>query len=133
VLVKKARYIAKYLGRPKYLAIYAEHKLQWFYSILDWALWGHGVKLHRLALSSSFFILIYAFLYHALQDQIQANPPPESFFDYIYFSMVTFTTLGYGDILPKTTLLRMICGTEAFLGAFMMGLVVAGFTNRKTD
>ena len=79
VLVKKARYIAKYLGRPKYLAIYAEHKLQWFYSILDWALWGHGVKLHRLALSSSFFILIYAFLYHALQDQIQANPPPESF------------------------------------------------------
>ncbi|WP_226500814.1 potassium channel family protein [Pseudomonas sp. MWU16-30322] len=133
VLVKKARYIAKYLGRPKYLAIYAEHKLQWFYSILDWALWGHGVKLHRLALSSSFFILIYAFLYHALQDQIQANPPPESFFDYIYFSMVTFTTLGYGGILPKTTLLRMICGTEAFLGAFMMGLVVAGFTNRKTD
>lgn len=132
-LVKKAKYVASYFAKPQYLGCYAEHKLQWFYSLLDWALWGHGVKLHRLAFSSSFFILIYAFLYQALADQIQANTPPESFFDYLYFSIVTFTTLGYGDILPKTTLLRMICGTEAFIGAFMMGLVVAGFTNRKTD
>ncbi|UVL56244.1 potassium channel family protein [Pseudomonas sp. B21-035] len=132
-LKSKVKYLVSYFSRPKYLAVYAEHKLQWFYSLLDWALWGHGVKLHRLAFSSSFFILIFAILYRTLGDQLQADPAPSSFFDYLYFSMVTFTTLGYGDILPKTTLLRMICGVEAFLGAFMMGLVVAGFTNRKTD
>ena len=78
-------------------------------------------------------MLLYALLYQTLGEQISATPALGPFWDYLYFSMVTFTTLGYGDILPKTTTLRMICGSEAFLGAFMMGLVVAGFANRKAD
>ncbi|WP_082793216.1 potassium channel family protein [Collimonas pratensis] len=49
----------------------------------------------------------------------------------IYFSAVTFTTLGYGDIWPTTTTLKMLCGSEAILGAFNMGLVVAGFAGRS--
>lgn len=122
-----------YITNPKYLRALIEHKTQWIYSFLDWALWGHGVKLHRLAFSSSAFILMYSIIYFTLRNQISANFDLTSFFDYIYFSIITFTTLGYGDILPKTTLLRLICGSEAFLGAFMMGLIVAGFSNKKAD
>jgi len=76
---------------------------------------------------------MYSIIYFTLRNQISANFDLTSFFDYIYFSIITFTTLGYGDILPKTTLLRLICGSEAFLGAFMMGLIVAGFSNKKAD
>jgi len=49
----------------------------------------------------------------------------------VYFSLVTFTTLGYGDILPRGDLMRLACGSEALIGAFTMGFVVAGFANRS--
>ena len=40
------------------------------------------------------------------------------FMDYIYFSAVTYTTLGYGEVYPVGPL-RFIFGTEALIG-FML-------------
>jgi prepilin signal peptidase PulO-like enzyme (type II secretory pathway) len=42
-----------------------------------------------------------------------------------YFSLVTWTTLGYGDFRP-TAALRLIAGSEAILGYFSMALFVGG-------
>lgn len=44
----------------------------------------------------------------------------------LYFSVVTLTTLGYGDIAPIGAS-RFFAATEAFLGAFMMALFVLVF------
>ena len=38
--------------------------------------------------------------------------------DFIYFATVTFTTLGYGDILPNSTLTRLVVMLNAVLGVF---------------
>lgn len=45
----------------------------------------------------------------------------------LYFSTVTFTTLGYGDFRPFEGRGRIIAGTEAFIGAFTMALLVYTF------
>jgi uncharacterized protein YjbI with pentapeptide repeats len=42
----------------------------------------------------------------------------------MYFSMVTFTTLGYGDIQPIGATARTLAGLEAFVGALLVALVV---------
>ncbi len=42
-----------------------------------------------------------------------------------YFSFVTLTTLGYGDILPKTVGAAALCHTEAVMGQFFMAVLVA--------
>ena len=39
--------------------------------------------------------------------------------DYLYISLVNYTTLGYGEIVP-TGHLRTICGFEALTGLLMM-------------
>ena len=44
--------------------------------------------------------------------------------DCLYFSIVTFTTLGYGDFRP-TPECRMFAATEAVLGYIYFGLTVA--------
>ena len=42
----------------------------------------------------------------------------------LYFSVVTFTTLGYGDISPAGGLARLLASTEAASGAFLTALFV---------
>jgi uncharacterized protein YjbI with pentapeptide repeats len=49
----------------------------------------------------------------------------QTFFTPYYFSIVTFTTLGYGDIMPLNWAGRLLCGTEAILGYIMLGIFVA--------
>ena len=50
--------------------------------------------------------------------------------DSLYFSLITFTTLGYGDFRPLEGLERILAGSEAFIGAFMMALFVYTFARR---
>ena len=42
-----------------------------------------------------------------------------------YFSMVTLTTLGYGDITPQTHAAGALCQIEAITGQFFIAVVVA--------
>ncbi|PMJ91204.1 ion channel [Vibrio sp. 10N.261.55.A7] len=53
------------------------------------------------------------------------------FFNALYFSVVTFTTLGYGDISP-VGVARFIAAFEAFLGSFTMALFVVVFVKKMT-
>ena len=50
----------------------------------------------------------------------------------LYFSTVTFTTLGYGDIEPVTGMPRAIAGLEALLGQLLMALLVFVLTRNVT-
>jgi voltage-gated potassium channel len=48
---------------------------------------------------------------------------------WIYFSFVTLTTLGYGDITPATNSARVLVYTEAIFGVFYMAILVAGLVS----
>ena len=49
--------------------------------------------------------------------------------DWIYFSFVTITTLGYGDILPLTQAARALAFAEAIAGQFYIAVLVAGLVS----
>jgi hypothetical protein len=42
-----------------------------------------------------------------------------------YFSLVTLTTLGYGDIVPGTNAARALAAAEAVVGQFYIGVFIA--------
>jgi uncharacterized protein YjbI with pentapeptide repeats len=117
---------------PKYVANTIKFKAKWLASFIDWAIWGYGERPVRIFGNSLAVVAGYSAIYHA---QIQSLKPPTTdvltYWDCLYFSMITFSTLGYGDILPTTPIMKLICGSEAIIGAFTMGLVVAGFANRN--
>lgn len=54
-----------------------------------------------------------------------------AFLNSFYFSVVTFTTLGYGDITP-TGFSRLVAAIEAFCGSFSLALFVVVFVKRMT-
>ncbi|MGE0621128.1 MAG: potassium channel family protein [Pseudomonadales bacterium] len=45
----------------------------------------------------------------------QILPAPRDAFDYIYFSAMVYTTVGFGDLVPEGPI-RMIASAEALMG-----------------
>ena len=52
--------------------------------------------------------------------------------DYVYFSVVTFTTLGYGDMLPCPSA-RHTASALALTGFFLFPLLIAALFMRLTE
>ena len=48
----------------------------------------------------------------------------------VYFSVVTLTTLGYGDIVPVTPMARIMAMTQVSLGYLMLGGLLSIFANK---
>jgi hypothetical protein len=64
----------------------------------------------------------YAFTYWLIADQLGgfAGLPVNDFTDCLYFSAVTYTSLGFGDHVPLSHL-RLIAGVEALNGLLLIG------------
>ncbi len=82
------------------------------------------------------FGLIY-FLFDALNFKLTVTNKTVHFLDYIYFSAVTFTTIGYGDILPKDGAGQVIvfiesCFELTFIPVFG-GFLAYKFLQRPND
>jgi uncharacterized protein YjbI with pentapeptide repeats len=48
----------------------------------------------------------------------------------MYFSVVTFSTLGFGDVIPQTPIALFLTGLEVFTGYFMMGGLISIFSTK---
>ncbi len=55
----------------------------------------------------------------------------ENFADIAYYSYVTLTTLGYGDISPVAPLARFLVYMEAIVGVFYMAILVASLVSTR--
>jgi hypothetical protein len=100
---------------------------------------GTELDANRLVGAICVFLLlgiIWAFAYSLLDQAV-----PESFrgvgagdeqgFDsgWLYFSFVTLTTLGYGDLTPATGIARTLAYMQAVAGQFYVAVLVAGLVS----
>lgn len=69
-------------------------------------------------------VWLYGLAYWALTDQLGLGTikgtGPLGIEDYVYFSVVTYTSLGFGDLVP-TGHLRLIAGVEGLNGLILIG------------
>jgi hypothetical protein len=88
---------------------------------------GYGERPHRIVFTALFTITFFALFHYAL-NSIQSTVDPSyalRWSDYLYYSTITFTTVGYGDFVPKAAaLFRLSAALEAFLGVFLTGLFI---------
>ncbi|WP_041279584.1 ion channel [Desulfobacula toluolica] len=59
-----------------------------------------------------------------------ANDRPPTKFTYYYYSIVTFTTLGFGDIVPNDIKSEIIITIEVILGYIMLGGLISIFATK---
>jgi voltage-gated potassium channel Kch len=55
--------------------------------------------------------------------------PERGFQAALYFSVVTFTTLGYGDLIPAKQF-RLLAASEALVGLLLVGLFLFTLSRR---
>jgi inward rectifier potassium channel len=71
-------------------------------------------------------------LFYWVGDQPISNVPDRAYIDYLYFSIETLSTAGYGDMHPQTHYGHFIATVELFTGIFSMslmtGLIFARFS-----
>ena len=105
--------------------------LRYFPSLLMDLLSGYTEKPQRVVMSSLVIVLLFAALYHAFNAIVGVSGAAPGIFNCLYFSFVTFTTVGYGDIVPRADFLsKALACAEAFAGPFMAGLFVFTLTRR---
>ncbi len=103
---------------------------------------GYGEKPIRVILFSGLLVFFCSLVYYfaGIQDGgVVIQYQPESglasnvigWLDSLYFSVVTFTTLGYGDLIPLG-FSRIIAAFEAFIGSFSLALFVVVFVKKMT-
>jgi inward rectifier potassium channel len=77
------------------------------------------------------FNAVFAAFYW-IGDQPVSNVPGSAYIDYLYFSIETLSTAGYGDMHPQTHYGHFIATVELFTGIFSMslmtGLIFARFS-----
>ena len=103
---------------------------------------GYGERPLRVIIFSVSLITFFATLYFfsglsfsgeslAFNPHISLWENIKVFFGALYFSVVTFTTLGYGDVAP-IGIARALAALEAFLGSFTLALFVVVFVKKMT-
>jgi inward rectifier potassium channel len=74
-------------------------------------------------------------LFYWIGNQPISNVPGGAYIDYIYFSIETLSTAGYGDMHPQTHYGHFVAAVELFTGIFSMslmtGLIFARFSRPK--
>jgi hypothetical protein len=97
---------------------------------LYWATAGFGLRPLRVIGTAMVLVLLYGLVYWAIEGVVPtAAPEPLTLWHTVYFSGITFATVGYGDFLPAPHA-RLLALTEGALGAFTMGFFVVVLANR---
>ena len=98
---------------------------------------GKRIDLNMLMGSICVYILVgmsWSILYyfeavlhaHAFNGIVAAGNK-QQFIELLYYSFVTLSTLGYGDITPVTPIARTLAYLEALFGQFYIAILVASF------
>jgi uncharacterized protein YjbI with pentapeptide repeats len=90
-----------------------------------WALLDFGRSIGRVAGFVVAIWAIYGGIFSLWPEILSYDRNPRTPFTPFYFSIVTFTTLGFGDIKPANLMGELITSSEVIVGYIMLGLLLS--------
>lgn len=94
-----------------------------------WGWWGAGVRLRRFMGCFIIVIMLFSVLNYYLR-AVMGLPNIHSFLDAVYFTVITLTTIGYGDVTPHEPLGKAIMAAQGFIGFFLFALAASTIFRR---
>jgi hypothetical protein len=90
-----------------------------------WGLIDYGRSLLRVAAISFGLAAIYGAIYRIFPHVLDYKDSANTWFTPYCFSIVTYTTLGFGDVRPATLAGEIIVSSEVILGYTTLGLLLS--------
>lgn len=106
--------------------------LRWLFDITT----GSGLRLGRLVLSLVVYLLIITALNYTYAQYFGLTRGEKTiveFSDALYFTAVTVSTLGFGDITPRNTSGEILVSFEALSGIVLLALLTSTLYRRISD
>jgi len=108
-------------------------KLKYFFAWVSYTfsylVWGYGERPLRTFFSAIAVVFFAAIFYTQIGLFREGAVFWPNFFEALYFSMVTFTTVGYGDI-TAAGLSKLAVIIEAFCGVFLMPIFIVALSRK---
>ena len=100
-------------------------------------LFGYGERPFRISFAAISVILVFSVIFFLFPLSELANSSGSELlnrvWDSFYFSLVSFTTLGYGGwVGHSNSLIRSLGGVESFIGLFINAMFLVTFTRKWT-
>ncbi|KAJ1410788.1 Two pore domain potassium channel [Sesbania bispinosa] len=78
----------------------------------------------KVAICLAVYLGIGAFIFYIFRNQIKGLKT-DRFLDAVYFTIVTMTTVGYGDLVPDSDLTKLLACAFVFSGMALVGLILS--------
>ena len=122
---------ATFLKGQDYLEELLETRKGRFICSIWWLFADCGRSFLRWGLWSFMIIFLFGMVYSLLGvGNFQLTTLKYNMGSMLYFSVVTFSTLGFGDVIPQTPIALFLTGLEVFTGYFMMGGLISIFSTK---
>lgn len=112
----------------------AEFRAQSRWSEVVYQLWrvtsDCGRSIARWAVCTVALMLMFGGIFRLVDLDLGGHA---TWLSYIYFSVVTFTTLGYGDVLPASATAQFTVMVEVTCGYVMLGGLLSIFSNKMAS
>jgi hypothetical protein len=99
----------------------------WFWA---WGLTDYGRSLLSVAVIGFVLIIIFGAVYRLSPGMLCYGNHPSTGFTSYYFSIVTYTTLGFGDVKPNNFWGELLVSIEVIFGYVTLGLLLAVLSDR---
>lgn len=98
-----------------------------------WSLIDHGRSLLKVSAYATLIAMVYGLIYLADMTLgwgiMDYSNSAETWFTPFYYSVVTYTTLGYGDVTANSLAGEVLVISEVIVGYFTLGLLLAILAN----
>lgn len=78
----------------------------------------------KVAIILMVYLGVGTLIFYLVRNQIKGMKT-ERFLDALYFTIVTMTTVGYGDLVPNSDLTKLLACAFVFSGMALMGLILS--------
>ncbi|MCD4697394.1 MAG: potassium channel family protein [Bacteroidales bacterium] len=97
----------------------------------------YGTRLGNVAITMLNTVFFFSFWFYSIPSLINFKEISFCYNDIwnrlagsIYHSLITFLTIGYGDVAPKNWLGGLLSGIEGFIGLFLMAYFTIAFSRK---
>ncbi len=132
--VADQQFVRAFKERHPFWAIIWRWSSDYGRSLALWALWSLLIALSFSSVYTAAPTWFPEWLREVMPQFHQATgdqvDEPLTFWKSFYFSIVTFTTLGFGDVVADNTSARILVTLEVMLGYIMLGGLISIFANK---